>query len=285
MSSEDGQDPVIQANKILNKISTENDVTESGAAKEAAKIATEADVAEREDIIEFIKQKTKYTKGAVEEMVSEQRSKIERQRITVKKIEKIVPDDDREDVRWRFHSRVDDENCTPEVTSAELLGSPNTFKKQLLEAANKRVEIGDWDDWVDDVLESVEIEERGEQPITKEHTVGHQVLEEIGTMQSTADKDAWKRAGTARVYAEDGDVESGEVWIDGRAISEKCKEVKGEINPRKLRSILDDFLIGNSRQVRHDGDRFTYWRFDAEKLNLHGHEPEPPVESAEGEDI
>jgi len=231
--------------------------------REIIELSLDYDSAIQAECIEAIAQNTDYIKSTIRDWKTDIEADRSRRLIEVQSISKIIPHSADEPVVFEFEVvGKGGEEATFRIQSDDLMSSA-VFERKVLELTNTRVSFDDWQGLLNDWLNEHEIEERLEEPISKEHAVVESVINRMRGMDPTDDMDEFRRQ-QQHIFV---DVEGREAQVPGSVVQAAAREVRGETVTRKIRAILDPLMIkGKSRKVRIGDDYFRAWRFDLDDL-------------------
>lgn len=239
---------------------TEEDVMDLMDAASEATSRSDVDAA-----VALAASKTEFEEGELEGRVSRKR----RSGFEVEKITKVIPYADDGDVEWQFHVQFGGEMETLIFDTDEIHSSDTRFRQRILEVTDQVVgEYEDWEGTLSNWLTSVPIEEKRPIPTDNEHAIVEAIVESISAKDATTDREDFRTYPESYVFCEGRESET--VGVSGTLIDTCRDRIQGEVSMRKVRSILDDMLTGNSQQIRTESGRFRVWQFDRESLNREG---------------
>jgi hypothetical protein len=216
---------------------------------------------DREEAVELITQHTDYNKSTVKEWADEIGDAVTRKYITVHGVAKVERWDPDEDMVYEIDVEARGQRATLRIESGGLMSS-HEFEKQLLELTDVPVEIDEWRETLRDWLDAAPIEERMELPIDIEHSVAEQVIDRISGLEPTYDYEEFRFGHGQNLHVDD---DEREALVPAKVVDTSTASDQN-ISRRKLRSILNDLLVGHTQSVRRDDDFFRAWRFDLDRL-------------------
>lgn len=256
-----------QQTEILNKVEDpSNDLNAEDVIKYLS-VYTEKNAAEQQEAVDYISERTQYTKKTARQLLEEQKTKKGLNNFQIEKIVKINPINKEDDSVYEFHISYENENHSFKIDSSELV-TPQEFKKKILELTDNLLTFDSWKDKLNEWMKSSNLEVKEEEPLKDAHAVVEHIFDQFEMLQPSKEMKEFKQFPESMALLHE---ERSEILVSGKWIDSKVESMNKDVSNRKVRSLLDEYMPdGNAKKVRVDDDMFRAWRFKKDKLSKIG---------------
>lgn len=215
--------------------------------------ATERDGELVDEAITLLSQYTDMGRDDIRAQVQQRRI----EGIEIKHIERVVaPNGSAKE--YRFYLDVWGKSAKFYIEPSDLVND-RVFREKILACTDTLLEpFDDWEGRVNQYFHENEVTPVDPEPIENVHEAAEAVLTTLQAKTVVEDREIFKNSPGSNLYLED----DGEtLLVPGQVIDDACNRCSGDVEKRKLREEIDDFLTGNTKNVRFDDDFQRVWQF------------------------
>lgn len=278
---EPNDDRLQEVYEALDEATTKEETED--AIEAALKLAIKATPNIREEIVEECYQESEYNKTTLKDWMDTLSDEVTLDKFSIVEIEKIIPDSEEDDGRFRFHIRMngDEEEFTLENNQ---IYTQKHFVQALFWHFEERIEFDDWPRFLNYVMDQAEPRIEDESPTSPEHAAAENVLDEMETLELTTDKETFRRYPERTLYLDESETPT-EVHLSNKVADKQRQSMKGSMSSQKLRDIMSPWMVnGRSKKLRRGDGYFLRWRFNLQALIDAGRLDPEDVEAARQDD-